>query len=68
MLCASVTNDEWENVYRFMYENLKRSPKFKDPDKWEEAMVTIAEYVYKHSIVSDPEINMAACLIQLGRI
>jgi replication factor C small subunit len=69
LLCTSVSNDEWEDVYRFLYENINRAPRFADDkDKWEEAILVVAEYLYKHSIIADPEINMTACMIRLGQI
>lgn len=68
LVCASATSDEWEDVYRFLYENISRSPKFMDKDKWEEAIVVVAEHLYKHSLVADPEINAAAMFIRLGQL
>lgn len=68
LLGASVTTDEWESVYRFMYENLDTIPKFKDKAKQEEAFIVIADSLYKHTIVSDPEINMVSCVIRLCQI
>lgn len=68
LVCASVTGGEWEEVYRFMYENISRAPKFTDKEKWDSAVITIAEYLYKHTLVADPEINAAAMFIALGQI
>lgn len=69
MLCTSVSNDEWENVYRFLYENINRVPRFaNDREKWEEAILIIAEHLYKHSVCADGEVNMAACIIRLGQL
>lgn len=68
LLCATVTNDEWESVYRFLYENIHRSPKFSNKQKWEEAIVAIADHLYKHALVADPEINAAALIIVLQNI
>lgn len=68
-LCETVSQEQWTDVYRFLYENLDKAPGFnKSQGKWEEGIVTIADYLYKHSIVADPEICMAACLIQLSNI
>lgn len=67
LLCSSVTADEWESVYRFLYENIHLSPKYSNKDAWENAIITIAEHLYKHTIVADPEINAAAMLIKLGQ-
>ena len=68
VICTNVNADEWEDVYRYLYENIHRSPKFSEVGKWEEAIITVAEHLYKHTISADSEINMAACLIKLGQI
>ena len=67
-LANHLSNDQWEEVYRFLYENLDKSKKFKNREKWEQGIVIIAEYMYKHQFVADPEINGVSCLIQLGSI
>ena len=66
--CANISSGEWEDLYRFLYDNLYKSTKFEDQTKWENGIVTIAEYLYKHSSVADPEINAAAMFIQLQQI
>jgi len=68
LVCTSVSPDEWENMYRFLYEHVARAPKFQDGGKWEESILVIAEHLYKNSIVADPEINAAACFIRLAQI
>lgn len=68
LLCANVVAEEWENIYKFMYDSLNKSPKFSKRTNWEEGVVVIAEHLEKHAIVADPEINAAAMFIRLGRI
>lgn len=69
LVCVSVTAEEWENVYRFLYENLHRAPKFaKYNEKWEQAIVILAYHLEKHAFVADPEINAASMFIQLGQL
>lgn len=68
LACAEVAREEWEDVYRFLYENLDKAPSFGNRDKWESGIVIIADHLYKHSIVADPEINAAAMFIRLGQI
>lgn len=68
LCCANVVAEEWESVYRFLYENLNEAPKFKNTDKYEAGLVVIADRLYKHGIVADPEINAAAMFIDLSRI
>lgn len=68
LICGSITPDQWEDVYRFLYENLHKSPKFSDKDLWEEAIIVVAEHLYKHSICADSEINFAAMMIRIGQL
>lgn len=67
LLCGNVLNDEWEEVYTFMYTNLHRVDNWTSNQK-DQAVVTIAQYLYQHSMVADPEINAAAMFIELSRI
>jgi replication factor C small subunit len=64
--CGAVVAEEWEDVYRFIYENAHKA--FKDQAKWEAAIVVVAEHLYKHGICADPEINAAAMFISLSTI
>lgn len=68
LLCESIMPDQWEEVYRFLYENIHRAPKFSDKEKWEEAIIIVAEHLYKHSICADSEINFAAMMIRIGQL
>ena len=67
-VCSNVPNEEMESIYRFLYLNLEKSKKFKSTEKWEEGQIEIAEHLYMHSLVADPEINLAALFIKLKRI
>lgn len=68
LLCNEVQAEEWEDVYKFMYDNVHKAPKFSSQTNWEQAIVTIADHLYKHSVVADPMINAAAMFIRLGQI
>ncbi|QDJ96417.1 sliding clamp loader subunit [Xanthomonas phage Xoo-sp13] len=64
-----VSDDEWDEVYRFLYENLHELGKFKgDHDKWSQGVVIIGDHLFRHSQVADPEINAAAMFIRLGNV
>lgn len=67
-VCPTVTGEEWEEVYRFLYDNIHKCPTFAYNAKWDDAIIQIAEYLYRHTICSDPEINFAALAISLGQI
>lgn len=68
LVCENCSRDEYDDVFRFLYENINKSAKFKDPTKEEEAIVIIADHLYRHGLVSDPEVNIAALFITLGRV
>jgi replication factor C small subunit len=69
LVCSTVTRDGFEEMYRFLYENMDNIPKFKsDVGKYEGAIVVIANYLHRHALVADPEINAAACFIELSHL
>ncbi len=63
LVCESATREEHEDVFRFLYDNIDKL-KVKDKDA---AILVIADFLYKHTIVADTEINVAACFISLGK-
>lgn len=68
LVCENCSREEYDDVFRFLYENISKSVKFKDPAKEEEAIVIIADHLYRHGICSDGEINIASLFITLGNI
>lgn len=68
LTCGEVASEEWEGVYKFLYENLHKAPKYSVQEKWEEGIVIIADHLYKHALVADPEINAAAMYIRLAQV
>lgn len=68
LVCKNVTDQEWEDVYRYLYDNLHNFGKFKKREKYEQGIITIAEHLYKHSICTDAEINAAAMFIKMSTV
>jgi replication factor C small subunit len=68
LVCENASKEEYEDIFRFMYENINKCKSFASDDKQEAAIVVIADHLYRHSIVADPEINIAALFISLGGI
>jgi DNA polymerase III delta prime subunit len=68
IVCGNVSGEEWEDLYRFLYENLHRAPKFENTQRWEEGIIIVADHLYKHTLSADPEINAAAMFIKLGQL
>ena len=61
--------EEWDSAYKFLYENLDKSPTLsEDNDRMGAAIVMIAEYMYRHALVAEPSINAAALVIRLSQI
>lgn len=64
-----ISIEEWDGVFKFLYENLHKSPNFSaDPERMGAAVVWIAEHMYRHTLVSDPAINGAALAVRLSQI
>lgn len=68
-VCDNVYTNEWEEVYRFLYDNIKDCPPFStNTTAWENAIVVIAEHLYKNALCADQEINAAAMFIKLIKL
>lgn len=67
LLCGLIGNEEWDEVYTFIYRNIAKVSKW-NANQRDQAIVTIAQYLYQHSLVADPEINAAAMFIELANI
>lgn len=65
VIAENVSSNEWESLYQHLYSRVNTYKCFDDQRHVEEALLLIAEYLYKHSIVSDPLINITALIIQL---
>ena len=68
MVCENASREEYEDIFRFMYDNVNKCKTFNSVEKQEEAFVIIADYLYKHAFIADGEINIAAMFISLGNI
>jgi len=65
LVCGQVRPEEIEDVYRWLYDNVEI---FGDEARQEKAILTIKQGLVDHSLVMDPEINLAATLIRLSHI
>jgi DNA polymerase III delta prime subunit len=63
------SDEELIDVYRFIYDYLDEIEKFKDNElKWKKGIVVLSDYMYRHAIHPDQEINFASCLIKLSEL
>jgi DNA polymerase III delta prime subunit len=66
LVCGKARPEEIEDIYRWMYDNLElfgNSEETKDS-----ALLIIKQGLVDHTLIADPEINLAATLVKLARL
>ena len=64
LLCGAVRPEEMEEVYRWLYDNIDLF----GTEQQDQAVLVIKQGLVDHTLVVDPEINLAAVLIKLARL
>ena len=65
LLCGKIRAEEMEEVYRWLYDNISI---FGDDQKQDTALLIIKQGLVDHTLIADPEINLAATLVKLARL
>ena len=65
LVCSQARPDEIEDIYKWLYDNVAL---FGDEAKQEKAILVIKQGLVDHTLVADPEINLAATMIRLQNI
>ena len=65
LLCGKLRAEEMEDVYVWLYNNLDIFGSEGNQDK---ALMIIKQGMVDHTLISDPEINLAATLVKLSKI
>ena len=65
LVCGQARPEEMEDIYRWLYENVSI---FGEEPSQEKAILIIKQGLVDHTLVSDPEINLAATLIRLSHV
>lgn len=65
LLCGRARPDEMGDIYRWLYDNIDL---FGDEEKQNKAILIIKQGLVDHTLVIDPEINLAATLIRLASL
>jgi replication factor C small subunit len=65
LVCSQARPEEMEEIFRWLYDNVAI---FGDDERQEKAILFIKQGLVDHTLVSDPEINLAATLIRLSHI
>ena len=63
LVCGQARPEEMEDIYRWLYDNVAI---FGDEASQDKAVLIIKQGLVDHTLVSDPEINLAATLIRLS--
>ena len=65
LVCSQARPEEMEEIYRWLYDNITI---FGDGKVQDNAILIIKQGLVDHTLVSDPEINLAATLIRLSHL
>jgi DNA polymerase III delta prime subunit len=65
LVCGQARPEEMEEIYRWLYDNVAI---FGDEPSQDKAILIIKQGLVDHTLVSDPEINLAATLIRLSHL
>ena len=65
LVCGQARPEEMEEIYRWLYDNVEI---FGDEAKQDKAILIIKQGLVDHTLVIDPEINLAATLIRLSHL
>ena len=65
LVCSQARPEEMEEIYRWLYDNITI---FGDESKQDKAILIIKQGLVDHTLVIDPEINLAATLIRLAHL
>jgi DNA polymerase III delta prime subunit len=65
LVCSQAQPEEMEEVYRWLYNNIDL---FGNEEQQDSAVLIIKQGLVDHTLVADPEINLAATLIRLARL
>jgi hypothetical protein len=65
LLCGAIRPEEMEEVYRWLYDNIDL---FGDAEQQDQVVLIIKQGLVDHTLVVDPEINLAAVLIKIARL
>jgi DNA polymerase III delta prime subunit len=66
VICSNARPEEIDQIYRWMYDHLELWGS--TPETQDRAILIIRQGLVNHSLVSDPEINLSACLVELANI
>lgn len=69
LVSTQCTPEQLTEVYEFLYRNLRKHPNLAaDRSKYEQALVTLNDGIYKHGLVAIPHLNFESTCIRLFQL
>ena len=65
LVCSQIRPEEVEEIFRWLYDNIEL---FGEDAQQEKAILIIKQGLADHTLVSDPEINLAATMVRLSHL
>jgi DNA polymerase III delta prime subunit len=65
LVCGQARPEEMDEIYRWLYDNIEI---FGDEARQDKAVLIIKQGLVDHTLVIDPEINLAATMIRLANV
>ena len=65
LLCGTVRPEEMTYIFTWLYQNIEI---FGNEEQQDSAVIIIKQGLVDHTLVVDPEINLAATLIKLSKL
>lgn len=66
LVCKSAQPDEMEDIYRWLYDNLEIISE--EESVQDKAILLIKQGLVDHTLIADPEINLAATMIRISNL
>jgi replication factor C small subunit len=66
MIVSQAQAEEYDDIYRYFYRNLPLWGSTQEQQ--DDALLIIRRALVNHTMVADPEINLAACLVELTQV
>lgn len=68
LVCENANREDYEDLYKWLYQNIHRAKKFSTTEAEEKAIVVISDHLYRHASFAHVDINLAAMFINLSNI
>lgn len=66
LVCSKARPEEIEDIFRWIYDNLELFGN--DDETKDQALLIVKQGLVDHTLIADPEINLAATLVKLARL